>query len=327
LKGEEADSLWNMDGQASFGWTSFHDDSRVQIAALGVLNANAKPLIYGRAGLDIDGNDILQASSETRASAVLDIDQSNYFTMKMVMKTDGDITGADNPERRLEETGPPKSMTCARMDMVMDDPMRIEGIELNMTMETFIMNNARDFPRNFRGVVVEEHTSDIALREYPTDEFDKATECDANMRVAISMTSLDSPPTPTPPPTPPPSYPDGYFVTDPAPWANCHAKCAAEGASFPCISNSAESAGVLKALSERCDRVEESGQCGAWIAVTDVDEEGVWQCKSDLASPHPQTFFNWGPGGTHKYCTLFSPKRVPFKLTHARIARSPNRTK
>jgi hypothetical protein len=194
-----------MDGQASFGWTSFHDDSRVQIAALGVLNANAKPLIYGRAGLDIDGNDILQASSDTMASAVLDIDQSNYFTMKMVMKTDGDITGADNPERRLEETGPPKSMTCARMDMVMDDPMRIEGIELNMTMETFIMNNARDFPRNFRGVVVEEHTSDIALREYPTEEFDKATECDANMRVAISMTSLASPPTPTPQPTPEPT--------------------------------------------------------------------------------------------------------------------------
>ena len=43
---------------------------------------------------NLDGNNILETSSETSAAAFLDIHQNNYLTMEMVMTTEGDMTGA-----------------------------------------------------------------------------------------------------------------------------------------------------------------------------------------------------------------------------------------
>ena len=71
--------------------------------------------------------------------------------------------------------------------MYMEDPMHLKAMDVNMTMEMFLMNDA-DNP--FRGIAVEDRTTGIALREYPSDGFNRAQDCAATMRLSMKMVSL-----------------------------------------------------------------------------------------------------------------------------------------
>ena len=143
--------------------------------AKALVTTDSETLLYGRATLDLDGENILTSPSETTASAVLDIDKSNYLTMEMEMITDGDMSGGDNDRH---------SLSCMHADMYMEDPMHLKALDLNMTTSLFLMNNANN---GFRGVVVEDHNVGIALREYPSD-FTQA-QCEATMQISMKMVS------------------------------------------------------------------------------------------------------------------------------------------
>jgi hypothetical protein len=163
-----------MIGRSSVDLTSFHND-KFNMLAKALVTTDSETLLYGRATLDLDGENILTSPSETTASAVLDIDKSNYLTMEMEMITDGDMSGGDNDRH---------SLSCMHADMYMEDPMHLKALDLNMTTSLFLMNNANN---GFRGVVVEDHNVGIALREYPSD-FTQA-QCEATMQISMKMVS------------------------------------------------------------------------------------------------------------------------------------------
>ena len=81
-----------MNARLSMDITDFDDDQfKLDVRTAVVVDSETE--LLGRVKFNLDGNNILETSSETSAAAFLDIHQNNYLTMEMVMTTEGDMTG------------------------------------------------------------------------------------------------------------------------------------------------------------------------------------------------------------------------------------------
>jgi hypothetical protein len=81
-----------MNARLSMDITDF-DDGQFKLDVRTAVVMDSETELLGRVKFNLDGNNILETSSETSAAAFLDIHQNNYLTMEMVMTTEGDMTG------------------------------------------------------------------------------------------------------------------------------------------------------------------------------------------------------------------------------------------